>query len=505
MDSSIHVRCQPAFCSLPWEGNYLASQVDWDGTSSLDERWRNRRELYLEEVRRHKARSSSESGVSYAEGHTPLTTQLARSLPTPQLYTISDQLKEVSQLPMSKTTPDLSPSLERYPDCIDQIENGDLPLTGATAEQETLPDLQLNTSDQDTTHPTIGRTSNYPPREGPLERYLAQADYVPNADGSQGVHEALLRLRSLRANALQLRSVIRTKRKLLLDKQSEKVTTDEAFMRFVREYMSTLANTTCSTEVITLNELFKAMQDTRDEYGPLQDDCDQIERRLDDTEFEMGVIEGRIHKKGPTSTPLTPSQDERKSSANEILRLGPSSFLNFGPDYRNEYHPLHSKYLSRLGDLDLASERLHTLGKEYHELLSSRESKLLVGLDLEENLQALLAALPEQELKLEEEIVEIEKDVDRLYSDCLAVGIDVDNVDDADDFLTSDEYRSEEGSNESGDIFEGISSSRPETSSSQSTFTLPFPRTEDEVASINRLAARLNIFNKDNKETPGYL
>ena len=90
-------------------------------------------------------------------------------------------------------------------------------------------------------------------------------------------------------------------------------------------------------------------------------------------------------------------------------------------------------------------------------------------------------------LKLKEEIVEIEKDVDRLYSDCLAAGIDVDNVDDADDFLTSDEYRSEEGSNESGDILEGISSSHSETSSSQSTFTLPFPRTEDELASINRL------------------
>ena len=93
----------------------------------------------------------------------------------------------------------------------------------------------------------------------------------------------------------------------------------------------------------------------------------------------------------------------------------------------------------------------------------------------------------QQELKLKEEIVEIEKDVDRLYSDCLAAGIDVDNVDDADDFLTSDEYRSEEGSNESGDILEGISSSHSETSSSQSTFTLPFPRTEDELASINRL------------------
>ena len=36
-------------------------------------------------------------------------------------------------------------------------------------------------------------------------------------------------------------------------------------------------------------------------------------------------------------------------------------------------------------------------------------------------------------------------------------------------------------------FLEGISSSHSEKSSSQSTFTLPFPRTEDELASINRL------------------
>ena len=478
MDSSNHVRCQPAFRSLPWDGNHLASQDDWLRTGSWDEKWNSKRGLYLEEVRRHKARRSSESGVSYAESHTPPATQAAHSIPTPQLCTKSDLLKEASQLPMSKTTPDLSLRFERYPDCIDPIANDDLPLTGVTREQATWPDLQLSPFDKDTTLPTISHISNYPPMEGPLERYLAQDDYVPNVDGSQGVHEALLRLRSLRANALQLRSVLRTKRKLLLDKQTEKVTADEAFMRFVREHITILVNAACSEKVDTLYELFKAMQDARDEYGPFQNDCDETERSLDDTEFEMGVIEGRIHKKDPNSTPLTPSQDERKSSGDEVLRLSPSSFLNFGLDYRNEYHPLHSQYLSRLGDLDLASERLHTLGNEYHELLSSRESRLLVGLDLEENLQALLAALPEQQLKLQEEIIEIEKDVDRLYSDCLAAGIEVDNVDDADDLSTKYEYKSEEGAGESDDILAGNPSAQTEASSSQSRFALLHPRSE---------------------------
>ncbi|KAG4435067.1 hypothetical protein IFR05_009457 [Cadophora sp. M221] len=393
--------------------------------------------------------------------------------------------------------------LEPFPEVIDHIEDIFLLQPDVPTERPPSPGFQINQYGASGEHHIVRGPSSSTHIEGPLERYLAQDDYVPNAYDDQNTNENFLRLRSLRANALRIRSLLRTKRKLLRDKQSAKVATDEAFMRYVREHASASEFNTSSTKSDRLDELFNAMQETRDMYGPLQDEYDEVEETLDDTEFEMAMIEGRIHKETTISNLETPLQDRPKDPLGRASTHAPSSFMDFGSDSTEDYHPLHAQYLSRLGDLDLAKERLQNMRQEMQALHSSKETRLNVGLDLHESLQAILTELPRQIAASRDEIVEIERDVERLYSTCLAAGIDVDNLGDGNEPFTAKDKEEMEVNNaakiigEAGDILQEV---LPLTSTStqhcQSTFPLLLPRTEDEEAKLSSLTPKFDESNK---------
>ncbi|KAL5323545.1 hypothetical protein ACEPPN_008084 [Leptodophora sp. 'Broadleaf-Isolate-01'] len=397
----------------------------------------------------------------------------------------------------------LAAKLQPSPESIDQIEDIFLLHPDVPTEQPSSPRFQIGHYDSGGEHHVVPGVSSYAHTEGQLERYFAQDDYVPNAADDQNTNESFLRLRSLRANALRTRSLLRTKRKLLQDKQSAKAAADEAFMRYVREHVSASEFTTLSTKSDTLDQLFNNMQETRDMFGPLQNEYDEIEETLDDMEFEMAMIEGRIHKDTTISSPETPSQDRQKDPIGKASPLAPSSFMDFGSDSTEDYHPLHAQYLSRLGDLDLARERLQDMRQEMQALLSSKETRLNVGLDLHESLQTILAELPEQISASRDEIVEIEKDVERLYSICLAAGIDVDNLGDRNEPSTAEDNEEREANNaakitnKGGDILDDVLPfPSTDTQNSQSTFPLLLPRTEDEEAKLSSLTPKFDESNK---------
>ncbi|KAH7370063.1 hypothetical protein BKA65DRAFT_544788 [Rhexocercosporidium sp. MPI-PUGE-AT-0058] len=331
---------------------------------------------------------------------------------------------------MSEKSPQLTAKLDPPPTGIDQIDDIVLPYPDVPMERPSSSGFQIDHYGADERREIFPGAPNYSQTQGPLERYLAQDDYVANDNDDQTTNEEFLRLRSLRANALRIRSLLRTKRKVLRDKQYAKIAADEAFMRYVREHVSTSELNTFVTKSDILDALYNAMQETRDIYGPLQDECDEIEENLDDTEFEMGMIEGRIHRGTTIKGPEAAVREGQIDTLGRASPLAPSSSVDFGSDSTEDYHPLHAQYLSRLGDLDLAKETLQEMRQEMQALLSNKEARMNVGLDLHESLQYILAELPGQISASRDEIEEIEKDVKRLHSDCLAAGLVIDKLGD---------------------------------------------------------------------------
>jgi len=270
-------------------------------------------------------------------------------------------------------------------------------------------------------------------RSGPMERFLLQDDFLAGIeDDPERMKEEGRRLRSLRTNALRLRSVLKIKRKELSEKEAAKSSADDAFIRHVRENRSIQPHLNAQTfPQDATDSYFVAMQTARDEFGPLEDEYTRIEDILDETEFEMARIEVRLY--GPEPAPEPGHESDSLSffpQAADLLGTtsAPGSFLGLSNKYPAQYEPIHAEYLSRLGDLDLARERYQNMTQEHESLLVEQESRLRVGMDLHPNLKMFLDDLPAREAGLQGEITEIELDVERLKSQCLQAGINLDEL-----------------------------------------------------------------------------
>ena len=248
---------------------------------------------------------------------------------------------------------------------------------------------------------------------GPLERFLAQVDDPEDVRNDPvRLEEEWGRLRAARAKVLRLRARLRKKRIELRERELSKSSADETFIKSVREHHSASVLHPSTASPFPADPVLKAhltsIQEARDNYGPLLDDYNTLEELLDQQEFEMAKIEGRLYN--------TTIQETPKS---ELTLVGLST------EFPEEVHPLHMRYLSRLGDLDLARERHQNMIQERDSILYQQESKLRVGLEVHEHERDFLSRFPEQEAALLREIADIEKDVRKQREICLAEGIDI--------------------------------------------------------------------------------
>jgi hypothetical protein len=267
-----------------------------------------------------------------------------------------------------------------------------------------------------------------------MDRFLFQEDHLAEfPDDPEKTREEGKRLRSLRTNALRLRAQLKIKRKELREKQAAKTSSDEAFIRYVRENRAIHPASSGQTLADDFADpYYAAMQIARDEYGPLEDEYTRIEDILDKIEFEMAKIESRLY--GPElphrlDDSLTLSSLPQLDDSN-VLGPASGSFLGLSAGILDQYEPIHAEYLSRLGDLDLARERYQNMIQEHESLLLEQESRSQVGMELNANLKAFLANLPAREAELQGEITAIEVDVERLREKCLEAGIDPDEPSD---------------------------------------------------------------------------
>jgi hypothetical protein len=271
---------------------------------------------------------------------------------------------------------------------------------------------------------------------GPLDNFLDQwDDFVDFSHNPERIEEEWRRLRSLRINVLRLRDQLRKKRDELRKSELNKSSSDDAFMKYIRQRHHTAVMELLPDKIFvdpTLESHFKTMQAVRDDYGSLEDDYKILEERLDDEEFELAKVEGRFYRNKIQSVAAASDSNLRGT---EFYTPPPTeSFLGFSTDSLQAAHPLYANYLSRLGDLDLAKERHQNMILEQEDLLRLRESKLVVGMDLDNDEKIFLENLPLRKAELQQEMEKIKKDVEQLKKKCLEAGIDIsESVNDSDD------------------------------------------------------------------------
>lgn len=270
---------------------------------------------------------------------------------------------------------------------------------------------------------------------GPLDNFLDQwDDFMDFSHNPDRMEEEWRRLRSLRINVLRLRDQLRKKRDELRKSELNKSSSDDAFMKYIRQRHHTAVVESLRDQIFvdpTLESHFKTMQAVRDDYGSLEDDYKILEERLDDEELELAKVEGRFYRNKIQSVAAASDLNLRGT---EFYTPPPTeSFLGFSTDSLQATHPLYANYLSRLGDLDLAKERLQDMILERGDLLRLRESKLVVGMDLNNDEKKFLENLPLRETELQQEIEKIKKDIGQLKEKCLEAGIDInESVNDSD-------------------------------------------------------------------------
>ena len=307
-----------------------------------------------------------------------------------------------------------------------------------------------------------------PPVTDSVELLLEQDDLSDLEDDPERAEIERKKLRKLRIRVLRKRADLRVKRVQLRRKEAIKVSADSEFMSFVQEKIAKhllLAQDpvqrTDDSISRDLEQYFAAMQVARNEYGPLEDDYNQLADALDDLEFDLARAEGRVYK------PISP--DSRKSL---------SSVTASSLSTQEGYPPLLVSYFTRVGDLENAKEKYEEMMQEQETLQHTRKTKEMWGREFDPELILFLKQLPEKLTVMEAQIKVIETDIEQLRTQCEEQGIDVDITldDDAESIRTT-----------SNDIAEDTflddlqGTKKPQSGPIHSMFPLLFPKSRADL------------------------
>ncbi|PVH78965.1 hypothetical protein DL98DRAFT_533328 [Cadophora sp. DSE1049] len=261
---------------------------------------------------------------------------------------------------------------------------------------------------------------------GPTTSHV-QADSLSSHDWT--------RIRRLRTEIWGQRSRMQECRSVLRDKQQLKAVADDQYIQYVRLHGHGIrfGNRTLSDEPTEVNMLFQACETARQEYGPLEDNCNALESNLTVLEFELDRLEGKFYDRSSRHrTSLTANYD----STHRSTMLPSSSSSDNGSEEAREFHPLVSKYLSKLGDVDIYRERLDELLEERYILEEEKEKRARVGLRLSDENEQWLADYSKVEAGLIEQFESAQKEAEKLKQECLSQ-----NLVDEDGEPTNQEYQ----------------------------------------------------------------
>ncbi|KAL2064682.1 hypothetical protein VTL71DRAFT_3820 [Oculimacula yallundae] len=257
---------------------------------------------------------------------------------------------------------------------------------------------------------------------------LLQAPERHMKDETDSSREALLRTRrwqeiqTLREEIWGLRSQVHQLRVTLREKQENKAIADDLLIRHVSNMAVTKIQQDIPQNTLkTLDDLWKNCQTARDNYGPAEDDCNNLENILSQKEFRLARLERTFYLHTEQPEPLGPI-------------VGPSSYQSSEPELASEtsrladlddsrFHPLVVDYLSKLGDLDISQERLNELLDERHILEQKRLSRQTLGFDHNPEDRAWLDESQTEQADIEGNITSLEQEIKFLKQRCLILNL----------------------------------------------------------------------------------
>jgi hypothetical protein len=228
--------------------------------------------------------------------------------------------------------------------------------------------------------------------------------------------DILEKIRAIRAEVWGLRSNISEKRNVLREMGEAKSIADDKFMKFVRTTgLGKLSRKDKIKEQDTLRQLFEECEALRNDYGPLEDDCNLLENVLNNREYEMQKLEATLEERW----------DEAPSSQQEVAspaHSAPASNYS-ASEFSQEFHPLVSEYFSKLGDVEIFHERLDWHVDERLALEEEKERLGRVDKKIADADQHWLDNYAEAEVTLTKQLQEAENEAERLRMRCFTLGL----------------------------------------------------------------------------------
>jgi hypothetical protein len=229
-------------------------------------------------------------------------------------------------------------------------------------------------------------------------------------------------IRRMRLDIWGLRSRVHEARDILRQKQLAKSEADDRYMlRVHADELGIIFRENGSS----LSELRKQCRETRDEYGPLENDCTNLEDHLSNQEFQLTRLEEQFYLRW--NSPSSPNCAPGSPQAEDNPQISYHSFDI--EEAQSFYHPLVTKYLSKLGDLDIFKERLHDLLDEKTALEAEKESRKKFNMTLDPEDQAWLDDSERMGHEIYEQLQRANAEYQDLRSKCVAEGLIDENGD----------------------------------------------------------------------------
>jgi hypothetical protein len=225
------------------------------------------------------------------------------------------------------------------------------------------------------------------------------------------------RVKKLRTDIWGLRSRMHEMRRMLKEKQLAKSVADNKYFHYMR--LRGLGMSPVDKDISEqkmMEDLFQNCTKARDEYGPLEDDCTLLENHIGSQELELQRLEEKFYER---SFEPPASHTEGLGSPHP----SPTVSLYSGSDASQEFHPSVTKYLSRVGDVEILRERLDEHLEERYILEEEKVVRQGVGLDLAEPAQKWLDNYSATEALLMNQLKEAELEVADLRRKCILLGL----------------------------------------------------------------------------------
>ncbi|KAL2001586.1 hypothetical protein VTN02DRAFT_1565 [Thermoascus thermophilus] len=162
----------------------------------------------------------------------------------------------------------------------------------------------------------------------------------------------------------------------------------------------------------SLSSEVEKIQSATDAYLSLENRYHRVEDQLEQDEYALSKMERKL---SGLLCRLLPTNGQRNHSDSED---GDSEDATSTISDDVHFNPLHSEYLSRVGDVDILRERLSDLDCERFAIAEKGKLRMRLNIPLDAESQELLSTYEERKTRIQEELNDALRDVYRLKEIC---------------------------------------------------------------------------------------